>query len=297
MKKLKFTCFGEVLWDVFPTHKKIGGAPLNVAVRLKSFDNDVTIISKVGNDTLGDSLLRFIHNKGLSVENIQIDTTLETGKVDVCIEENGSANYDIMFPRAWDKIEITDADKSVVKSSDALIFGSLIGRSSTSKDTLLNLIELAKYKIFDVNLRPPHYTKTLLVELMQHADFIKFNDEEILEISKYLGSKYHSIEQNIAYISEYTDTKHICVTKGKDGAILLYDDLLYSNEGYPVHVKDTVGAGDSFLATLINHLLKNHNPQKAIDRACAVGAIVTQNEGANPVIKNSDIKSFINSTL
>lgn len=293
MEKLKLTCFGEVLWDVFPTHKKIGGAPLNVALRLKSFGNDVSIISKVGKDDLGTSLLHFIEQQGLDTQNIQIDSELKTGEVKVILDEKGSASYDIMFPRAWDAIEITDSNKELVATSDAFIFGSLIGRNNTSKNTLSSLLKLAAYRIFDVNLRTPHYTKEILIELMQKADFIKFNDDELFEISNYLGSKYNSIEQNITYISEYTNTKHICVTKGKHGAALLYNDKLYYNSGYLIKVTDTVGAGDSFLATLINYLLKKENPQRAIDIACAVGALVAQSEGANPVITTNDIENFM----
>jgi len=292
MKELKIICFGEVLWDVFPTHKKIGGAPLNVAIRLKSLGNDVSVISRVGKDDLGDSLLKFIKEKDISIQYIQIDDELKTGKVDVLIDKNGSATYDIMFPRAWDNINITNSDKALMASSDAFIFGSLIARSETSKRTLVSLIKLASYKIFDVNLRAPHYTMDLIVEFMNLADFIKFNDEELLEISNYLGSKHNSIEKNIKFISELTHTKNICVTKGKDGAILLFNGGLYHNDGYPANVVDTVGAGDSFLATLINFLLKKEDSQKAINMACAIGAIVAENEGANPEITSNSICQY-----
>ena len=295
MKELKIVCFGEVLWDVFPNHKKIGGAPLNVALRLKSFGNNVSIISKVGKDDLGIQLLDFIETKGVSVENIQIDAGLKTGEVDVTLDQKGSASYTIMYPRAWDNIELANKDKTLVSSSDAFVFGSLIGRNNTSKNTLISLFSFAKYKVFDVNLRTPYYTKELLTELMNHANFIKFNDEELLEISTYLGSKSNSIEENIKYISERTKTEHICVTKGKDGAVLFYNGYLFYNNGYPVNVIDTVGSGDSFLATLINYLLSNEHPQKAIDIACAVGAIVAKNEGASPEITFKEIESFIES--
>ncbi|WP_204344891.1 carbohydrate kinase family protein [Psychroserpens algicola] len=293
MKTLKITCFGEILWDIFPKHRKIGGAPLNVALRLTSFDNDVHIISRVGNDSLGRSLLAFIEEKEVDIQNVQVDSNFDTGQVNVILDNKGSATYDIVFPIAWDHIKITEANKALVASSDVFIFGSLIGRNLVSKHTLISLLDIAKYKVFDVNLRAPHYSKQLLIALMNQADFIKFNDEELFEISKYLGSKYNSIEQNLNYISKHTNTKHICVTKGKYGAVLLYNEALYYNSGYLVHVKDTVGAGDSFLATLINFLLKNENPQKAIDIACAVGALVAQNEGANPDISAKDIESFM----
>lgn len=294
MKESKITCFGEVLWDVFPTHKTIGGAPLNVALRLKSFGNNVSLISKVGKDKLGDLLLKFIKEKGLETKSIQIDPELKTGKVDVNLDENGSASYTIMYPRAWDNIVLTELDKALVESSGAFIFGSLIGRNSQSLNTLIELLEHATYKVFDVNLRPPHYTKELLIELMTRADFIKFNDDELLEISTYLNSPFESIKQNISYVSKKTNTQHICVTQGKHGAVLFYEDEFYYNSGYSANVINTVGAGDSFLATLINYLLNDEKPQNAIDYACAVGALVTQNDGANPEITRNEIKSMIN---
>ena len=155
-------------------------------------------------------------------------------------------------------------------------------------------MEYANYKVFDLNLRPPYYNKEVLIDLMNKADFIKFNDEELYEASGYLDSKYKSMEQNISYISKKTNTNHICVTKGHHGAVLLYNDTFYYNSGYKIKVIDTVGAGDSFLGSLISQLLHKVTPQKAIDFACAVGALVAQSEGSNPVLLNSDIDAFIN---
>jgi fructokinase len=189
---------------------------------------------------------------------------------------------------------LTEVNKKAVKNSDAFVFGSLAARDDSSRNTLYKLIELAKYKIFDLNLRPPYYTKAVLVHLMEKADFIKFNDDELYEVSKMLGSKYMSLEQNIRFIASKTNTKHICVTKGHHGAVLLYDDKLYYNSGYLIKVVDTVGAGDSFLASLISQLLNRVNPQEAIDFACAVGALVAQSEGANPTISRKEIDAFIN---
>lgn len=291
---LKIVCFGEVLWDVFPNHKKIGGAPLNGALRLKSFNNKVSLISSVGDDENGKKLLDYISSHHVDISGIQINKDFKTGKVKVMLNEKGSASYDIKYPRAWDNIQLTEGAKTLVKSSDAFIFGSLSARDDISRDTLLKLIELAKYKIFDVNLRAPYYTKELLLDLMNQSDFIKFNDEELYEISKYLGSKFNSLEQNITFISQVTNTPHICVTKGEHGAILLYDDVFYYNSGYQIKVVDTVGAGDSFLASLLDKLLKKTNPQTAINFACAVGALVTNNEGANPIISLETIDKFIN---
>ncbi|MBP0902635.1 carbohydrate kinase family protein [Mariniflexile gromovii] len=290
----KITCFGEVLWDVFPTHKKIGGAPLNVASRLQSFDHSVTMVSAIGKGENGAKLMQYLKDCGINTSCVQVHDEYKTGKVKVMLNDKGSASYDIKYPRAWDKIRLTEVNKKAVKSSDAFVFGSLVARDDSSRNTLYSLIELAKYKIFDLNLRPPYYTKDVLFHLMDKADFIKFNDDELFEVCKYMGSKFNSLEQNLMFISEKTNTKHICVTKGSHGAVLLYDNKLFYNSGFLVKVIDTVGAGDSFLGTLINQLLKNVNPQKAIDFACAVGALVAQSEGANPVLSRSDIDAFIN---
>jgi len=292
--KIKTVCFGEVLWDIFPEHRNIGGAPLNVAIRLNSLNNESYMISRVGIDKDGDLLTDFVKKNGVNIDYIQKDPMLYTGEVTIELDKQGAATYNIMFPRAWDKIEVDEKTINLVRDSDAFIYGSLAGRDEVSKNSLFQLINHANYKIFDINLRPPHYSMELLSQLMNTADFIKFNDDELFEISKYLGSKYHSIEQNIRYVAEKTTTEHVCVTKGKHGAVLLYDDTFYYNSGYQIKVKDSVGAGDSFLASLISQLLKNVHPQKAIDFACAVGALVAGQEGATPSISAADISAFMN---
>ena len=290
----KVVCFGEILWDVFPTHKKIGGAPLNVASRLSSFNHSVTMLSAIGQDEYGNKLIDYLKENNINTDCIQVLHEYKTGKVKVMLNDKGSASYDIKYPRAWDKISLTEGSKLAVQNSDAFVFGSLVARDDASRKTLYALLDIAKHKIFDLNLRPPYYTQDVLTYLMQKADFIKFNDDELYEVSKKMGSKYNSLEQNLMFIAEETKTKHICVTKGSYGAVLLYNGKLFYNSGFLIKVVDTVGAGDSFLGTLISQLLNKVNPQEAIDFACAVGALVAQSEGANPKILRSEIEAFIN---
>lgn len=287
-------CFGEVLFDVLPTHKKIGGAPLNVALRLASLGINAQIISRVGNDEIGRELLAFIKKNGVDTDTIQIDENLSTGQVIVQLNEKGSASYTINYPVAWDKIICIPEDEIMVKKADALVFGSLVCRDSVSQNSLLEIINYAKYAVFDVNLRAPFYTKEILINLMMQSDFIKFNDDELYEVSAFLNSPCHSLEQNILFIAEKTNTKHICVTKGSHGAVLYYNEKMYYNSGYKIDVVDTVGSGDSFLAGLLSKLLYDENPQEAIDFACALGAIVAKNEGANPKISSKEINDFMN---
>jgi fructokinase len=292
-KELKAVCFGEVLWDVFPTHKKIGGAPLNVALRLNSFGIQTTMISRVGLDENGSDIKEFIGDQHSNTQFIQEGVDYKTGVVNVMINEKGNASYDILYPSAWDKIQLTDEMEELVSKADAFVFGSLICRDEVSKTTLYSLLDIAKYKVLDTNLRAPYYTTEVLIELMSKADFIKLNDEELWEISRELDSPYNSFEQNIKFIAKKTKAKHICVTKGEFGAVLYYDEKLYYNSGYFIKVVDTVGAGDSFLATLIVRLLKGKSPQKSLNYACAIGALVAGQEGANPKISDIEIKKYM----
>jgi fructokinase len=154
-------------------------------------------------------------------------------------------------------------------------------------------LDHANFKVFDVNLRAPFYSFELLAELMLKANFVKFNDDELDLIAKNLNSGHASIEDNVQFMAQKFDISHICVTRGGEGAILYIDGQFYFNSGYPIVVKDTVGAGDSFLAALVYKITHKTHPQDALDFACAVGALVAGSEGANPKLLESDIMNMI----
>ncbi|WP_348812489.1 carbohydrate kinase family protein [Flavobacterium maritimum] len=291
--KLKGVSFGEILFDVFLEHKKIGGAPLNVASRLNSLGGDIAMISGVGNDANGKKLVDYLNNLGINTKAVQVNDTYPTGIVNVILNEKGNASYDINYPAAWDKIESSAENIAIVKDADFFVYGSLSSRDSVSRDTLKELLAVAKYKIFDVNLRIPHYTKKNVLDLLNEADFLKFNDDELNEICDDLNSNKKSLEQNIKFIAEKTKTPTVCVTLGSHGAVLYHENKFYHNSGFKVNVVDTVGSGDSFLASLIIMLLNGKDPQYAINFASAVGSIVAQSEGANPVISQSEIDEFL----
>lgn len=289
----KIVCYGEVLWDCFGESKKLGGAPFNVAARLQSLGNDTYVISSVGNDQSGKDLLNKAKEYGVNLNAIQIHPSYSTSRVLVSLDDKGVASYNIEAPCAWDGIEFNQDINYLVSSSDALVFGSLVSRNHISRDTLLKLLEIPVYKIFDLNLRPPHYSTKLILELMNNSDFIKFNDEELLEMAKSLNFKDDNLEKCILFIADLTNTETICVTLGAKGAILYRNGKFYFNSGYKVEVVDTVGAGDSFLASLIASLLDNQDSQKSIDYACAVGALVASSSGANPIISEEKILAFL----
>jgi len=298
-KKINAVSYGEVLFDVFGDEKKIGGAPLNLALRTASFGFPVAMISAVGKDEDGEVICDYIKNNKVDTSGMITTADYETGIVHVTLNERGSASYEIKFPSAWDFIEADEKTQAVVKNADVFFYGSLVCRNDVSQKTLFGLLDSNPdmFKVFDVNLRKPFYHIELLERLMTKADFIKFNDEEILEIATDLGFESDNLEENIRFISEKTKTNSICVTLGKHGSILLWNDKFYKHGGYPVKVADTVGAGDSFLASLIAKLLSNKNPDEAMDFASAVGAIVASKPGANPTISQTEIDKLLGKTL
>ena len=287
-------CFGEVLWDILPHDEVIGGAPLNVALRLQSLGNKVHMISSIGKDERGRGIKEYLKNAGVSTKHLQLHQELATGAVDVQLSSDGVATYTIEYPKAWDKILFHSEMEPTVANADAFVFGSLSVRDEVSEDTLRQLLSFATYKVFDVNLRPPHYVMERLEYFLKAADLLKFNEEEITEICENLNF-FGTMEDLIIAMNAYTEATTICVTRGHNGAILYHNESFFYNSGYEVSVVDTIGAGDSFLATIVHCLLNHTNPQEALDRACAMGSLVASKSGANPIIEEVQLQEMLRS--
>jgi fructokinase len=286
-------CFGEVLWDMLPTGKKLGGAPLNVSLRAQSLGNQSRVISAIGSDDQGTALLNEMKAHKASLQHIQVSENYDTSEVLVQLDKKGLASYEIKMPCAWDDIRLRLDDIKAARESNAFIYGSLIAREQTSRDTLFKLLDVAPHKVFDVNLRPPHYSIEGLIKLMNRADMVKFNDDEITEICADMGCRVESLEGFMKFITKNTNASIVCVTRGDKGGVLYTHDTFYYNKGYKIKVADTVGAGDSFLATIVSKLLNGESPQKALDYACAIGALVASKSGANPEISSDEINSIM----
>lgn len=274
-------CFGEILWDTFEDGKKAGGAPMNVAMHLKQQKVDVGFASSIGNDRSGDELIKFLKQNDLFSESlIQRNDRYPTCEVTVELDENQHATYIIPLPVSWDDIELSSFLEHAAVHASAIVFGSLVCRSEVSRNTLLNLLdETQALKIFDVNLRAPHYTLQTIENLAARADVVKMNEDEA---SILIGGSNGSLREKIDEFRSKYHPKTICVTRGEHGAIVWHDHKFYENAGCHVQVGDTVGAGDSFLATFVAGLLKNEPMQQLVDKACFVGSFVASKRGANP---------------
>src|SRR5699024_1410598 len=176
MEQPKVVCFGEVLWDKLPHGQKPGGAPMNVAYHLSQLDIDSFLISKVGNDGDGRQLLQQLEVLGLCTDFCQVGDEVPTSRVEIHIDKaSQEVEYDIIFPAAWDYITYQKKFDRFVASSEAFVFGSLALRNHRTKATLHQLLEIAPYKVFDINLRKPFYQKEDIEYLLQTTDLLKLN--------------------------------------------------------------------------------------------------------------------------
>ena len=273
-------CFGEVLWDTFDDGKKPGGAPMNVAMHLEQQHVNVAVASRVGDDEAGDELVEFLKRNNLFSDLIQRDPQLPTCEVTVELDEQQHATYVFPDQVSWDNIQLDNTLVQSAAGASAIVFGSLACRSEVTRNTLLNLLDETKaLKIFDVNLRPPHYTLSTIETLTARADVVKMNEDEAKLL---IGGSNSDIREMINEFRSKYHPKTIVVTRGEHGAIVWHDHEFYDSPGCPATGGDTVGAGDSFLATFIAGLLKGEDLQNVVDRACSVGAFVASKRGANP---------------
>lgn len=284
-------CFGEVLWDLLPSGKIAGGAPMNVAYHARKLGLSAQMVSKVGTDKLGKELLTFLNEKGVVTDLIQKDYTFNTGTVKVTLDEKGSPSYEIVEDVAWDYIHLNNANKMATEQADALVFGSLSARKQTSKSTLFQLLELAKFKVFDVNLRPPFYDKKLLQDLLAKADLVKMNDEELDIIGEWYSSEKEEVPKAQAVLNA-CNLKTLIVTKGPDGAFAVDKNNVFRERAMSIKVKDTIGSGDSFLAGFLSQYLHEKPITDCLNFAGKIGALVATKQGGTPNYSKKEIEEI-----
>ncbi len=285
-------CYGEVLWDLLPTGKVLGGAPMNVAYHASQLGLSAQVISSIGDDVLGRDLRSCLTDMRLDSTLIQIHETYPTGTVHVTLDTHGSPTYQIVTPAAWDHIMIDTQNSASVQQADAFVFGSLSSRHDTSRTTLLDLLEVASLKVLDVNLRSPFYTQSLLMDLLDKADIVKMNSEELQIIGAWLGINGSKDQIASTMIKRYS-WKQLIITRGSDGAWLYHNDAKIVNTGINVTVRDTIGSGDAFLAAYLSQYLISQPLESCLDVACSAGAYVASQRGATPEISHDYLSRIV----
>ena len=285
-------CFGEVLWDILPSGAVPGGAPMNVTYHLHKQGKNPALITRIGKDEKGEELVNIFRDHGVCTDYFQVDDQYETGKVFAHPNEQNEVVYDIVKPVAWDFIEWDNAYANLITNAEYFVFGSLAARNKTSKQTLLRLLDLAKNKVLDINLRAPHFDRLTVEELMTKTDFLKLNLAELELITGWF-SNYTSTEDRLRSVAERFKISKVVVTMGGEGAILFIDGNIFSHPGFSVTVKDTVGSGDAFLAGLLSKMMDNKSPKEALEFANGLGAFIATKTGACPQYNLEEVLEMI----
>ncbi|MDZ7642155.1 MAG: PfkB family carbohydrate kinase [Desulfurivibrio sp.] len=286
---------GEVVWDIFPQRRVLGGAPVNVAYHLAVLGEPVRVITRIGYDELAAATDERLSQLGLPLEGVQRDLRLPTGQVRVSFGEDNEPAYDIVAPAAWDRIEPAAALAAAGTGEFDLVFGTLAQRAETSRRAIRALASRARRRFYDVNLRPPFTTAELVRESLELAELVKVNESELRQVADWLalddGEQESDLQGLAAAIRRHCQLEALVVTAGAAGSWVATAAGMVSAAGEPVTVADTVGAGDAFFATLIADYRRELDrglapaalPWSAIlARANRRGAYVAGQPGATP---------------
>jgi len=285
MRKFTTVGLGELLWDIFPEGRQLGGAPANFAYMTNLLGDEGVVASRVGGDALGEEARSRIESLGLNTSYIQQDSACRTGIVQVAVDANGQPTFQIAAPVAWDCFEWTPAWQSLAQQADAVCFGSLAQRSLQSRQTIhsfLKTIRPETTRVFDVNLRQSFYSAQILADSAKLADLIKLNNDELPTVVKLLGFPFHDEESAAQWLRHTFNIKLVCVTRGARGSLLVSEYAKHEHPGICVTVADTVGSGDAFTAALVYHYLRRDSLATMNEAANRMGSWVASQVGATP---------------
>ena len=278
---------GEVLWDILPQGKKLGGAPANFAYHISQFGYESKAISAIGNDKLGKEITDILNS--MEIGYYLQSNSFPTGIVDINIDRSGIPTYRIAEHSAWDNIVFDEQLRLIAGSTKIACFGSLAQRSEISRKTINEFLDNMPdkenvHKIFDINLRQHYYTRTIITDSLEKCNILKINDEELAiinEMFKFGSSKINIVATEI--MKRY-EIKILILTCGVRGSFVFARNFESFIDTPQVKVADTVGAGDSFTAAFCAALLKGHSLKEAHEFAVQIAAFVCTQLGAMPVI-------------
>ncbi len=279
---------GEVLWDCFPNRRRPGGAPANVAYHAGQLGLRGVVCTRVGGDPLGDELLAFLQEHGLSIDDVQRDPRRPTGRVDVEFNR-GEPTYTFADDVAWDHLEATPAWLAVVAGAGAVCFGTLAQRAAESREAIRGCLSAAGNEtliVYDVNLREPWYDVETIEASLQMADLVKLNEHEVEVLSNLLelgdGALGRDLDGFAAAIGKVYGPAWVCVTRGAEGSWLGNGDQSAEHPGVAIDDPHPVGAGDAFTAAMIFAKLRGWPLEKTIAFAAEAASLVVRHEGAMP---------------
>lgn len=278
----KIIGLGEILWDMLPTGKQLGGAPANFAYHVCRLGGNGWAVSAISDDELGREIKNTLSTKKLNT--ILEEVNEPTGTVQVTLNAAGVPTYDITEGVAWDHIPFTERIGNLAKETSAVCFGTLAQRSPESRATIHKFIEImpaGSLKVYDINLRQKYYDEKIISDSLRLADILKINDEELEIVSRMLCLSGTS-EERCRAISREFNLKFVILTMGGDGSKVILEDRVHLSTPGKINIVDTVGAGDSFTAAFMLAYLRGESIENAHTLATEVSSYVCTKAGAMP---------------
>jgi fructokinase len=295
-KKPVIVGVGEILWDMLPDGKVLGGAPANFAYHCNQLGAESHVISAIGNDPLGQEILKQVKALGLTTGWLFMDDHLPTSTVTVKLDAKGHPAYSIHEHVAWDAIPHKPGAIDLMAGADAVCYGSLAQRSPASRNSIQAYISAAPahcLRVFDVNLRQHYFSRELLEASLDFADILKLNDEELVIVSELLALKGDEDELIVSMQQTY-NLELIALTRGSEGSTLFWGSQRSDYRSDAVRAVDTVGAGDSFTAAMVMTYLKGMKLKEMHRIASELAAYVCTRKGATPEIPSEIISAVQN---
>ena len=288
-KKYIIVGLGELLWDLLPAGKQLGGAPANFAYITSLLGDEGIPASRLGQDALGEDAILRLRELNLPTAFIQEDEDHPTGTVQVEVDAAGQPRFEISESVAWDFLDWTPQWKMLAQQADAVCFVSLAQRAERSRATIRKFLLSAQQRntvrVFDVNLRQNFFTAQILAESMKLATIVKLNHEELPRIMRLFELEHRSEEDSARRLLSLHGLKLICITRGNGGSLVVSAGECNVHPGFKVKVADTVGAGDAFTAALLHGYLRGTSLAQMNENANRVGAWVASQSGATPAPK------------
>ncbi len=276
---------GEILWDIFPDRKTLGGAPTNFAFHASQLGLNSYIVSAIGKDTLAKDIIETLKVKSLN--NLIQQTDFPTGQVQITLDNQGIPNYKILENVAWDNIPYSHSLNQLAVKSDIICFGSLAQRSLNSRTTIHKLLQSAPkhaVKIFDINLRENFYTKEIIEESLKLCSVLKLNEDEVVIINELFSLKSTNNLNTCKLLLNLYNIDIVILTNGDKDSYIFTDKETSHLPTPKIKIADTVGAGDSFTAAFITSYIHDYNISKAHELAIEVSAYVCTQQGGMPIL-------------
>jgi len=295
----KIVAFGELVWDILPNGKILGGTPANLVFRCNSFNEEGFLLSRVGNDELGNEAFDKLKELNIFDDNVQVDNEFPTGTVQIILENNYEPRYIVTPEVAFDHIEFSAEALKLVRDADCLVYGCLPQRFGNSKNTLRGLIKESPDSLhfFDLKLFEHFFNVSVVENLLWSSNVVRIKEKEIGFLSRELGLNDKNLDTFSNELSRKYKVDLILVTRGQNGVFAFHKSKgAFSESGYCIDVVDNIGSGMAFSAGFLHYYLNGKSIQQALSFGNAAGALNTTKRGATSYFDKKEVLNFMKNT-